>query len=95
MHSVTSNAVANLLDIYIINVNYTITADSSYIATYNADTSEYKTILAVIENTGDKKVIPYKCEYNNGSVSIGLQNFNAVDLTLEIKIRLLRRSRLS
>ena len=91
LHSVTSNAVANLLDIYIIKVNYTITADSAYRATYNADTSVYKTILAVIESTGDNKVIPFKCEYNNGSVSIGLQNFNAVDLTLEIKIRLLRK----
>lgn len=91
MQSVTSNAVANLLDIYIIKVNYTITADSAYVATYNADTSEYKTILAVIESTGDNKVIPFRCEYNNGSVSIGLQNFNAVDLTLPIKIRLLRK----
>ena len=91
MHAVTSNAVANLLDIYIIDINYTIPANSSYIATYNADTSEYKTILAVIESTGDNKVIPFRCEYNNGSVSIGLQNLNAVDLTLELKIRLLRK----
>lgn len=89
--SVTSSAVAGLLDLYEININYEIPANSTVTGTYNTDTSQYHTIMAVIESTGDNKVIPYKCELNNGSVNIGLQNFNLVDLYLLLKIRLLRK----